>query len=92
MIRSFADNETERVFRTGQSRRFGVVARMAARRLLAIDFAHAVEDLRQPPGNRLEMLRGDRDGLWSNRINDQFRVCFRWDGQDAWDVEIVDYH
>jgi proteic killer suppression protein len=65
---------------------------MAARRLLAIDFAHAVEDLRQPPGNRLEMLRGDRDGLWSNRINDQFRVCFRWDGQDAWDVEIVDYH
>jgi proteic killer suppression protein len=60
--------------------------------LEALDYASAVEDLRNPTGNRLEKLRGDRDGWWSIRINDQYRVCFRWDGKDAWDVEIVDYH
>jgi proteic killer suppression protein len=57
-----------------------------------VDFASAVEDLQNPPGNRLEKLKGNRKGWWSIRINDQFRVCFRWDGDDAWDVEIVDYH
>jgi proteic killer suppression protein len=51
-----------------------------------------VEDLRKSPGNRLEKLKGDRKDRWSIRINDQYRVCFRWDGNDAWDVEIVDYH
>jgi proteic killer suppression protein len=92
MIQSFADKETEAVYLTGKSRRWGKVARIAARRLQAIDFASAIEDLLNPPGNRLEKLKGDRKGWWSLRINDQFRVCFRWDGKDAWDVGIVDYH
>ena len=92
MIQSFADDETEAVFLTGRSRRWAKIARVAARRLQAVDFASAIEDLLQPPGNRLEKLRGGRAGWWSIRINDQYRVCFRWDGQDAWDVGIVDYH
>jgi proteic killer suppression protein len=92
MIQSFADVETEAVYLTGKSRRWGKIARLAARRLQAIDFASALEDLVQPPGNRLEKLKGDRKGWWSIRINDQYRVCFRWEGKDAWDVEIVDYH
>jgi proteic killer suppression protein len=92
MIQSFADKETEAVYLTGKSRRWGKVARVAARRLQAIDFASAVEDLLNPPGNRLEKLKGDRKGWWSIRINDQYRACFHWDGQDAWDVGIVDYH
>jgi proteic killer suppression protein len=91
MIQSFADTETEAVFLTGTGRRWAKIARVATRRLQALDYATAVEDLRQPPGNRLEKLKGNRDGQWSIRINDQFRVCFRWDGKDAWDVEIVDY-
>jgi proteic killer suppression protein len=92
MIRSFADRETEAVYLTGRSRRWGNVARIAARRLQAIDFASAIEDLLNPPGNRLEKLKGDRKGWWSIRINDQYRVCFRWDDKDAWEVGIVDYH
>jgi proteic killer suppression protein len=92
MIQSFADAETEAVFLTGKSRRWAKIARVAARRLQAVDFASAIEDLLNPPGNRLEKLRGGREGWWSIRINDQYRVCFRWDGDDAWDVEIVDYH
>ena len=92
MIQSFADDETEAVFLTGKRRRWTKIARVAARRLQAVDFASAVEDLQNPPGNRLEKLKGNRKGWWSIRINDQFRVCFRWDGDDAWDVEIVDYH
>jgi toxin HigB-1 len=92
MIQSFADEETEAVYLTGKSRRWGKVARIAARRLEAIDFASAIEDLLKPPGNRLEKLKGDRKGWWSLRVNDQYRVCFRWDGKDAWDVGIVDYH
>jgi proteic killer suppression protein len=91
MIQSFADDETEAVFLTGRSRRWAKIARVAARRLQAVDFASAIEDLLQPPGNRLEKLKGGRAGWWSIRINDQYRVCFRWDGQDAWDVGIVDY-
>jgi proteic killer suppression protein len=92
MIQSFADEETEAVYLTGKSRKWGKVARVAARRLQALDFASAIEDLMQPPGNRLEKLKSDRKGWWSIRINDQYRVCFRWDGKDAWEVEIVDYH
>ena len=92
MIQSFADIETEAVYLTGRSRRWAKVARIALRRLQAIDFASAIEDLRSPPGNRLEKLKGDRKGWWSIRINDQYRICFRWDGKDAWDVGIVDYH
>jgi len=60
--------------------------------LQAVDYASAIEDLLNPPGNRLEKLKGDREGYWSIRINDQYRVVFRWDGKDASDVEIVDYH
>jgi toxin HigB-1 len=92
MIQSFADEETEAVYLTGKSRKWGRIARVAARRLQALDFASAVEDLLQLPGNRLEKLKGDRKGYWSIRVNDQFRVCFRWDGKDAWDVGIIDYH
>ena len=92
MIRSFADEETENVYLTVSSRRFGNIAKVAARKIRAVDFAVAVEDLRSPPGNRLEKLRGDRDGYYSIRVNDQFRICFRWDGKDAWEVELVDYH
>ena len=90
MIQSFADDETEAVFLTGTSRRWAAIARVAARRLQAVDFASAIEDLLKPPGNRLEKLKGGLEGWWSIRINNQYRVCFRWDGQDAWDVEIVD--
>jgi proteic killer suppression protein len=92
VIQSFADNETRAVFLTGSSRRWRSIARVAARRLQALDYASAIEDLWNPPSNRLEKLKGDRKGQWSIRINDQFRICFRWDGKDAWDVEIVDYH
>ena len=92
MIQSFADEETQAVYLTGTSRRWANIARTAARRLQAVDFASAIEDLKNPPGNRLEKLKSDREGRWSIRINDQYRVCFRWDGKDAWDVEIVDYH
>ena len=92
MIQSFADEESEAVYLTGKSRRWGKIARIAARRLHAIDFASALEDLANPPGNRFEKLKGDRKGWWSIRINDQHRICFRWDGKDAWDVGIVDYH
>jgi proteic killer suppression protein len=92
VILNFKDAETQKVFETGKSRRFGSIARIAARRLGAISFAKTVEDLRNPPGNRLEALRGDRKGRYSIRINDQYRVCFKWNGEDAMDVEIVDYH
>jgi len=92
VIRSFADEETEEVWLTGRSRRFGNVGRVAVRKLQKIDFAAAVEDLRYPLGNRLEKLRGDREGQYSIRINDQYRICFRWHDGDAWDVEIADYH
>jgi proteic killer suppression protein len=92
MIQSFADEDTEAVYLTGKSRRWGSIARIAARRLQAIDFTSAIEDLKNPPGNRLEKQTGDRTGWWSIRINDQYRVCFRWDGKDAWDVGIVDNH
>jgi proteic killer suppression protein len=91
MIQSFADRETEAVFLAGISRRWSSIARIAARRLQAVDFASAMEDLPHPPGHRLEKLKGDRKGRWSIRIDDPCCVCFRWDGKDAWDVEIVDH-
>ena len=91
MIRSFADKDTERLFGDEAVRRFGVIERVARRKLLLLDSADRLEDLRVPPGNRLELLRGDRVGQHSIRINDQWRICFRWDA-GAHDVEIVDYH
>jgi proteic killer suppression protein len=92
MIQSFADEETRAVFLAGTSRRWAQIARVAARRLQAVDYASAIEDLRDPPGNRLEKLKGDREGQLSIRINDRYRICFRWGGADAWDLEIVDTH
>ena len=92
MIQSFADEETRQIFLKGKSRKFGSIARIAARKLQAIDYAKKLDDLKIPLGNRLEKLRGQREGQYSIRINDQYRVCFRWLDQDAWEVEVVDYH
>jgi proteic killer suppression protein len=93
VIRSLADAETERFYTTGRSRRFPPEIRLrAAMRVTQIDAAIQLEDLRQPPSNRLEALKGDRKGQWSIRINDQWRVCFKFVKGDAYDVEIVDYH
>lgn len=93
MIRSFGDVETERFFSTGKSRRYPPeIHRRAAIRLTQINAATSVSDLRLPSSNRLEALRGDRVGQWSIRINDQWRICFRFENHDAFDVEIVDYH
>jgi toxin HigB-1 len=93
MIRSFADRDTERLFARTPARRWPTTLhRIMLRKLLMVDAAQALEDLRIPPRNRLEKLRGDRAGQHSIRINDQWRVCFRWRDGGAHDVEIVDYH
>jgi len=93
MIQSFADGETERFFATGRFRRFPPdIRRRAVMRLTQLNAAARLEDLRLPPSNHLEALKGDRKGQHSIRINDQWRVCFRFDNGDAYDVEIVDYH
>jgi proteic killer suppression protein len=93
VIRSFANADTERVWRRQRVRRFGPdLQRMANRKLLIIDAAETLNDLRVPPGNRLEQLRGDRTGQYSIRINDQWRICFSWTAAGAADVEIIDYH
>ena len=93
MIRSFADDETEHFYTTGKSRRIPPTIRQrAAMRLTQLNAAAQVGDLRLPPSNRLEMLKHERNGQWSIRINDQWRICFRFENGDAFDVEIVDYH
>jgi len=93
VIRSFRDRETEKVFGRDRSRRLpGGVQRRAHRKLLLLDAAEVVEDLRIPPGNRLERLSGGRTGQYSIRVNDQWRIRFRWQRGDAYDVEITDYH
>ena len=93
MIQTFADRDTERFYTTGKSRRLPTeIRKRAAMRLVQLNAATRIEDLRLPPSNRLEQLRGDRTGQWSIRINDQWRVCFRFKNGDAFDVEIVDYH
>jgi toxin HigB-1 len=93
VIQSFADADTERVWRRQRVRRFGSdLHRMANRKLLIIDAAETLNDLRVPPGNRLERLRGDRAGQHSIRINDQWRICLTWTAAGAADVEITDYH
>ena len=93
MIRSFADAATERLFLTGKSRRLPPdIVKRAMMRLLQLDAATQLQDLRLPASNRLEALRGDRAGRYSIRVNDQWRACFRFANGDAWDVEIVDYH
>jgi toxin HigB-1 len=93
MIKSFRDKDTERLFERQPVRKLGTkVQRMALRKLRIVDAAMSLSDLRVPPGNRLERLRGDRAGQHSIRINEQWRICFRWKEGDAYDVEIVDYH
>lgn len=93
MIRSFADRETEKLWVTGRSRRVpGEIWQRALVKLQLIDAAVELAFLSVPPGNRLESLRGDRRGQHSIRINDRWRICFRWNGTDAEQVEIVDYH
>ena len=93
MIRSFADRETERIFRRLACRRLSAdVQRIAYRKLMVIDAAESISDLRIPPGNRLEKLKRNREGQYSIRINDQWSICFRWRGGDAYEVEIADYH
>jgi proteic killer suppression protein len=93
VIRSFADPETEDVFRRVGSRRLPAdLQRIAYRKLVVLDAADALNDLRIPPGNRLEKLRGDRVGQYSMRINERWRICFVWRGSDAYDVRLVDYH
>jgi len=93
MTRSFADNETERVFRGGRTRRLAPgLQRTARRRMLILDAADRLNDLLIPPGNRLEKLSGNRAGQYSIRINERWSICFRWRRGDAQGVEIVDYH
>ena len=92
MIRNFADKATERLAHLERVRAFAGFERAALRKLAMVDAASVIEDLRVPPGNRLEALRGDRAGQWSIRINDQWRLCFRWEQDGAYDVEICDYH
>ena len=93
MIQTFADGETERFYTAGRSRRMPTeIRKRAVMRLLQLNAATRIEDVRLPPSNRLEQLRGDRAGQWSMRINDQWRVCFRFENGDAFDVGIVDYH
>ena len=92
MIRSFADRDTAKLARRERVRRFQSIERTALRKLAMVAAAASLDDLRVPPGNRLEALRGDRDGQFSIRINDQYRICFRWENGDAHDVEICDDH
>jgi len=93
VIRSFQDAGTERLFRRQRWARLPPdVQRRAHRKLLLIHAARQVSELRVPPGNRLERLRGDRAGQYSIRVNEQWRICFRWDAGDAYEVELTDYH
>jgi proteic killer suppression protein len=93
VIWSWADDEAEKLVNRQRSRKLPPdLQRVALRKLLMLDAATTLEDLRVPPANRLEKLKGDREGQWSIRINDQWRVCFAWRDGNAHDVEIVDYH
>jgi toxin HigB-1 len=93
MIKSFADKETEKLFDRTVSRKLPQSIQLIARMKLEIlDAAEVLQDLQIPPGNRLEKLSGDRKGQYSIRINDQWRICFVWRQETAYDVEIVDYH
>ncbi len=93
MIRSFADKEAEKIWRGVRSGRLPAdIQQVARRKLRMLDAATVLDDLRVPPANRLEALKGDRRGQYGIRINDQWRICFRWHGGDASDVGIVDYH
>ena len=93
MIQSFVCADTERLFNRERPKRFSKsIHRVALRKLRMLHRAKTLQDLRVPPGNRLEALRGGRKGQHSIRVNDRFRICFVWESGDAFDVEIVDYH
>lgn len=93
MIKSFADPDTERLFARERVRRYPAeLQKIMLRKLLVVDAAEQVQDLRAPPGNRLEKLSGHRAGQHSIRVNDRWRICFRWHDGNAYDVELVDYH
>ncbi|MFA6282839.1 MAG: type II toxin-antitoxin system RelE/ParE family toxin [Desulfurivibrionaceae bacterium] len=93
MIKTFANKETAAVFANERVRRFGEEWLQVARRKLAqLNRIETVEELRIPPGNRLQKLSGGREGQWSIRVNDQWRICFVWLDGHAWEVEIIDYH
>ncbi|MBI3208220.1 MAG: type II toxin-antitoxin system RelE/ParE family toxin [Candidatus Solibacter usitatus] len=92
MIRSFKCADTASLFQDHMVRRFQSIERTARRKLLYLHQARRLEDLRVPPRNQLEALKGNRAGTYSIRINDQWRLCFAWNNGDAYDVEVVDYH
>lgn len=92
MIKSFRDSENQTLFSGRRVARFVNIERAALRKLQQVHAATTLEFLRVPPQNRLEALKGDRKGQYSIRINDQWRICFRFDGGHAFDIEIVDYH
>ena len=93
MIKSIKDSETDKIFRRERSRRLPQdIQQTAYRKLRYLHNAKDLNDLRTPPSNRLEKLKGYRIGQYSIRINDQWRICFVWEGNDAYEVEIVDYH
>jgi proteic killer suppression protein len=91
-IRTFRCADTEALFQLRRVARFANIERPALRKLKQLDLARRIEDLRAPPANWFERRQGDRAAQWSLRVNDQFRICLRWTGSDAEDVEIVDYH
>jgi len=92
MIKTFPRKHTQALFEGKCPKRLKAFAAVAERKLQMVDDAYTIEDLWSPPGNRLEAMRGDRKGQWSIRINDQWRLCFRFEDGNAFDVEIIDYH
>ncbi|HEX7359516.1 MAG TPA: type II toxin-antitoxin system RelE/ParE family toxin [Bryobacteraceae bacterium] len=92
MIVSFRDPDTQTLFETGKNRRWAAIGKVAIRKLDQMEASSGLNDLKTPPGNRLEALTGNRAGQHSIRINDQYRICFVWKADGAHDVEIVDYH
>jgi proteic killer suppression protein len=92
VIRSFRDKDTEAIFSQSRVKRLQIIEAVALRKLVQIDSAEELRDLASSPANRLESLKGDRAGQYSVRINDQYRVCFRWKDGHAYEVEITDYH
>jgi len=92
MISSFKDKNTEKLFMDIMVSKFKNIERVARRKLIFLNQAHTLNDLRSPPSNCLEMLKGDRRGYYSIRINKQWRLCFLWKNNEAYEVEIIDYH
>ena len=93
MIKSFKCKETNKIFNREYSKKLPMdIQKIAFRKLKMLNRVYILDDLKMPPGNKLELLRGDRTGQYGIRINDQWRICFKWNDQDAFDVEIIDYH